>query len=186
MTYDYVIGMDVGKYFHHACVLDIDGTQVLSKRINQNEKSLRALFSTFSAHDHKVLVVVDQPNNIGRLTVAVAQDLGIDVRYLPGRLYHRPRCKEPSGIPPQRRPCRRSFPPVEGPQRYRRRLSALLHQAHQSDSKCTSWLLPAIRTSSSRPDNPPQVGSAPTCTLRRTDQDKTPRKSQSSCLCSTL
>ena len=32
MTYDYVIGMDVGKYFHHACVLDIDGTQVLSKR----------------------------------------------------------------------------------------------------------------------------------------------------------
>ena len=57
---------------------------MLSKRINQNEKSLRALFSTFSAHDHKVLVVVDQPNNIGRLTVAVAQDLGIDVRYLPG------------------------------------------------------------------------------------------------------
>ncbi|WP_457851473.1 hypothetical protein, partial [Corynebacterium belfantii] len=37
-TYDYVIGMDVGKYFHHACVLDIDGAQVLSKRINQNEK----------------------------------------------------------------------------------------------------------------------------------------------------
>ena len=67
MTYDYVIGMDVGKYFHHACVLDIDGAQVLSKRINQNEKSLRTLFSTFSANDHKVLVVVDQPNNIGRL-----------------------------------------------------------------------------------------------------------------------
>ena len=84
MTYDYVIGMDVGKYFHHACVLDIDGTQVLSKRINQNEKSLHALFSTFSANDHKVLGVVDQPNNIGRLTVAVAQDIGIDVRYLPG------------------------------------------------------------------------------------------------------
>ena len=49
MTYDYVIGMDACKYFHHACVLDIDGTQVLSKRINQNEKSLRALFQR-SAH----------------------------------------------------------------------------------------------------------------------------------------
>ena len=84
MTYDYVIGMDACKYFHHACVLDIDGAQVLSKRINQNEKSLRTLFSTFIANDHKVLVVVDQPNNIGRLTVAVAQDIGIDVRYLPG------------------------------------------------------------------------------------------------------
>ncbi|EPD70500.1 hypothetical protein HMPREF1219_00428, partial [Corynebacterium pyruviciproducens ATCC BAA-1742] len=22
MTYDFVIGIDVGKYFHHACVLD--------------------------------------------------------------------------------------------------------------------------------------------------------------------
>ena len=43
MTYDYVIGMDVGKYFHHACVLDIDGTQVLSKLINQNEQSLLGL-----------------------------------------------------------------------------------------------------------------------------------------------
>src|SRR5699024_11834136 len=32
----------------------------------------------------KTLVVVDQPNNIGRLTVAVAQDIGVDVRYLPG------------------------------------------------------------------------------------------------------
>ena len=84
MVYDYVIGMDVGKYFHHACVLDSHGAQVLSKRINQNEQSLRALFSDFCSGNNKVLVVVDQPNNIGRLTVAVAQDLGIDVRYLPG------------------------------------------------------------------------------------------------------
>lgn len=84
MVYDYVIGMDVGKYFHHACVLDSHGAQVLSKRINQNEQALRALFSNFYSGNNKVLVVVDQPNNIGRLTVAVAQDLGIDVRYLPG------------------------------------------------------------------------------------------------------
>ena len=33
MVYDYVIGTDVGKYFHHTCVLDSRGTQVLSKRI---------------------------------------------------------------------------------------------------------------------------------------------------------
>ena len=31
MAYDFVIGMDVGKYFHHACVLDAQGNQVLSK-----------------------------------------------------------------------------------------------------------------------------------------------------------
>ena len=84
MAYGFVIGVDVGKYFHHACVLDSQGTQVLSKRINQHEGSLRKLFKQFLTNDAQVLVVVDQPNNIGRLTVAVAQDIGADVRYLPG------------------------------------------------------------------------------------------------------
>lgn len=84
MAYDFVIGMDVGKYFHHACVLDSQGRQVLSKRINQHEGSLRKLFDKFLASDTEVLVVVDQPNNIGRLTVAVAQAMGTDVGYLPG------------------------------------------------------------------------------------------------------
>lgn len=84
MTYDYVIGMDVGKYFHHACILDSGGNQVLSKRVNQHEQSLRKLFNCYATNEAKTLVVVDQPNNIGRLTVAVAQDIGVDVRYLPG------------------------------------------------------------------------------------------------------
>lgn len=84
MAYDFVIGVDVGKYFHHACVLDPQGRQVLSKRINQHEGSLRKLFGQFLADNTSVLVIVDQPNNISRLTVAVAQDMGADVRYLPG------------------------------------------------------------------------------------------------------
>ncbi|CAB0552296.1 transposase [Corynebacterium diphtheriae] len=84
MAYDCVIGMDVGKYFHHACVLDPQSRQVLSQRINQHEGSLRKIFGKFLANDAEVLVVVDQPNNIGRLTVAVAQAIGADVRYLPG------------------------------------------------------------------------------------------------------
>ena len=84
MTYDFVIGIDVGKYFHHACVLDKDGKQVKSKRIDQSEHALRRFFDLFLALSSKILVVVDQPNNIGRLTVAVAQDMGITVKYLPG------------------------------------------------------------------------------------------------------
>lgn len=84
MAFDYVIGMDVGKYFHHACVLDAHGQQILSKRVNQDETELRTLFSRFISPDSNVLVVVDQPNNIGRLTVAVARDAGATVRYLPG------------------------------------------------------------------------------------------------------
>ena len=64
MTYDFVIGIDVGKYFHHACVLDKDGKQVKSKRIDQSEHALRRFFDLFLALSSKILVVVDQPNNI--------------------------------------------------------------------------------------------------------------------------
>ncbi|AKE41619.1 Transposase [Corynebacterium kutscheri] len=49
MTYDYVIGMDVGTYFHYACVLDSSGHQVLSKRINQHEQSLRKILAEYAA-----------------------------------------------------------------------------------------------------------------------------------------
>ena len=73
MTYDYVIGMGVGKYFHHACILDSGGNQVLSKRVNQHEQSLRKLFNCYATNEAKTLVVVDQPNNIGRLTVGRAR-----------------------------------------------------------------------------------------------------------------
>lgn len=76
MAHDFVIGMDVDKYFHHACVLDSHGTQVLSKRINQHEDSLHKLFGKFRTNDAEILVVIDRPNNIGWLTVAVAQAIG--------------------------------------------------------------------------------------------------------------
>src|SRR5699024_12473437 len=84
MTYDYVIGMDVGKYFHHACILDADGNQAVSKRVNQHEQSLRKLFTAYAGQGLKTLVLDDQPNHIGRLTVAVAQEIEVDGRYAPG------------------------------------------------------------------------------------------------------
>lgn len=84
MTYDYVIGIDVGKYFHHACVLDKNNKQVYSKRVDQSQRALHELFTKFTAKQQKILVAVDQPNNIGRLTIAVANSLGIDTTYLPG------------------------------------------------------------------------------------------------------
>ena len=84
MAFDYAIGMNVGTYFHHACVLDAQGTQLLSKRVNQHETELRNLFTRHIDGHHTMLVVVDQPSTIGRLTVAVVQDIGAAVRYLPG------------------------------------------------------------------------------------------------------
>lgn len=83
MTYDHVIGVDVGKYFHHACVLDPSGTTVQSTRVEQSEAALTEFFTQFTTTG-STLVVVDQPNNIGRLTVTIAKATGADVKYLPG------------------------------------------------------------------------------------------------------
>ena len=81
--YDIYCGIDVGKTAHHAIVLTADGRRVLSRDLPQDEATLRALFAELAEHG-SVLVVVDQPRNIGALPIAVARDCGLDVAYLPG------------------------------------------------------------------------------------------------------
>lgn len=78
-----VIGLDVGKTGHHACALDPAGTRLFDKALPQDEAQLRELFSALQAYG-AVLMVVDQPNTIGALPIAVARDVGCEVAYLPG------------------------------------------------------------------------------------------------------
>ena len=80
---DVFIGIDVGKSDHHAVGIDRAGKKLLDKPLPQDEAKLRALISKVSVHG-AVLVVVDQPATIGALPVAVAQDMGVMVGYLPG------------------------------------------------------------------------------------------------------
>ena len=64
-------------------VLSRDGQKVLDKALPNDEERLRALYEKLADHG-SLLVVVDQPATIGALAVAVAQDMGITVGYLPG------------------------------------------------------------------------------------------------------
>ena len=77
------IGIDVGKTDHWATALSRDGQKVLDKALPNDEERLRALYKKLADHG-SLLVVVDQPATIGALAVAVAQDMGITVGYLPG------------------------------------------------------------------------------------------------------
>ena len=77
------IGIDVGKTDHWATALSRDGRKVLDKPLPNDEARLRSLYSKLADHGN-LLVVVDQPATIGALAVAVAQDMGITVGYLPG------------------------------------------------------------------------------------------------------
>lgn len=80
---DVFIGIDVGKTDHHAVAIDRTGKKLLDKPLPQDEAKLRALINKVTGHG-TVLVVVDQPATIGALPVAVAQDMGVMIGYLPG------------------------------------------------------------------------------------------------------
>ena len=76
-------GLDVGKQAHHACALDPSGKRVFDAPLPQDQHRLEDLFAKLQAHG-RVLVIVDQPNTIGALPIAVARSMGIEVAYLPG------------------------------------------------------------------------------------------------------
>lgn len=81
-------GLDVGKLSHHACAVDKEGQRLFDGSLPQDETRLRELFDRLARHG-RVLVVVDEPNTIGALPVAVAQAMGIEVGYLPGLVMRR-------------------------------------------------------------------------------------------------
>lgn len=83
MSWDVVIGLDVGKTMHHAVALDGDGRRPVDREVANTERALRELFGQ-AAGQGEVLVVVDQLHSIGALPVTVAQVMGIEVAYLPG------------------------------------------------------------------------------------------------------
>lgn len=72
----------VGKTDHWATALSRDGRKILDKPLANDEARLRSLYGKLADHG-RLLVVVDQPATIGALAVAVAQDMGITVGYLP-------------------------------------------------------------------------------------------------------
>lgn len=82
-TIDVTIGLDVGKTAHHACAMLASGDIIYDKPLPQEETQLRKAFTDLQQHG-TVLVVVDQPNTIGALPIAVARDAGCVVGYLPG------------------------------------------------------------------------------------------------------
>lgn len=76
-----VLGLDVGKSSHWACLVDRDGEVLASAPVRNREAELDTLFASAPAG---TLVVVDQFRNIGSLAVRRARAAGLGVAYLPG------------------------------------------------------------------------------------------------------
>jgi transposase len=78
------LGLDVGKGEHHGHGLTPAGKKVFDKRLPNSEPKLREVFDKLKTKFGTVLVIVDQPANIGALPLTVARDCGCHVAYLPG------------------------------------------------------------------------------------------------------
>ena len=76
-----VLGLDVGKSSHWACLIDRDGEVLASAPVRNREAELDALFASAPAG---TLVVVDQFRNIGSLAVRRARAAGLGAAHLPG------------------------------------------------------------------------------------------------------
>jgi transposase len=84
-------GIDAGKEFHWAHVLDASGTQLLSRRVENDEAELVALIEEILSLAEDVLWAVDQPGGSAALLLALLWERGQRVIYVPGLTVDRAR-----------------------------------------------------------------------------------------------
>lgn len=80
-----VLGLDVGKTSHWACLVSESGEVLANRPVANSEAELDALFKQAG---EGALVVVDQARNIGALAIRRARTAGLRVAYLPGLAAH--------------------------------------------------------------------------------------------------
>jgi len=80
-----VLGLDVGKFSHWACLVSRAGEVLANRPVANSEEDLDALFAQVG---EGTLVVVDQVRNIGALPISRARAAGLAVAYLPGLAAH--------------------------------------------------------------------------------------------------
>jgi transposase len=79
-----VMGLDVGKSAHWACVVTREGELLASGPIPNRENAIDGLYAQYPG----ALVVVDQVRNIGSLALSRAKLAGMPRAYLPGLAAH--------------------------------------------------------------------------------------------------
>lgn len=85
---DVWIGLDVGKEFHHAVVLDDAGQALFDRRVANSEADLVKLLDAAASHGTAALVI-DQPGSIAQLALALARSRETPVAYIPGLVMRR-------------------------------------------------------------------------------------------------
>ncbi len=85
------VGIDAGKGFHWACVLDASGEILLSRRVENDEADLVALIDEVLSLAEELVWAVDQPGGGAALLLALLWERDQKVVYLPGLAVDRAR-----------------------------------------------------------------------------------------------
>ena len=78
------IGIDAGKEMHWAHVLDASGTELLSRKVENDEAKLSELIDEALRFAEEVLWAIDQPGGSAALLLALLWERGQRVFYVPG------------------------------------------------------------------------------------------------------
>lgn len=78
------VGIDAGKEFHWAVVLDEDGESLLSRRVENDEADIEALIGEVADLAEQALWATDIPGGVTALALALLWLHDCDVRYIPG------------------------------------------------------------------------------------------------------
>jgi hypothetical protein len=82
-------GIDAGKGFHWAHVLDPSGTRLLSRRVENEEADLSELIDRVLSLAEDVVWAIDQPGGGAALLLALLWERGQRVLYIPGHTVDR-------------------------------------------------------------------------------------------------
>ena len=85
------VGVDVGKEFHWAHVLDASGRELLSRRIKNDEADLSNLIDDALLLAEEVIWAVDQPGGGAALLLALLWERNQRILYVPGLSVNRAR-----------------------------------------------------------------------------------------------
>jgi transposase len=84
-------GLDAGKEFHWAHVLDASGRELLSRKVENDEADLLALIDEVLSLAEEIVWAVDQPGGGAALLLALLWERNQRVLYVPGLTVDRAR-----------------------------------------------------------------------------------------------
>jgi transposase len=84
-------GVDAGKEFHWAHVLDVSGKQLLSRKVENDEADILRLIDEALSFAEEVVWAVDQPGGGAALLLALLWERAQKVLYVPGLTVDRAR-----------------------------------------------------------------------------------------------